>query len=172
MYHRCPIAFRWIYFIDPIRKKKHASILTIDFEKAFDRIGLHVIVKKLIEWKTGPKIIKYITSFLTNRSFRIKINDTYSTVHKLKNGIPQGSPLSVALFLIAFNEISKIIDRHNKISHLLYADDLILFSKCKDLNMVGNSFSEIVEDLSNWGKCSGSKISLQKCEILHICKKI
>ena len=36
--------------------KTHLSILSIDFKKAFDKIGPHVILNKLKEWKIGPKI--------------------------------------------------------------------------------------------------------------------
>ena len=33
--------------------KKHVSILATDFEKAFDRIGLNVILKQLEKWQVG-----------------------------------------------------------------------------------------------------------------------
>lgn len=93
-----------------LSERNHASILSLDFDKAFDRIGAHVVLNQLLKWKIGPKIFGFIKSFLSNRSFRIKYYNIYSKVYKLKNGIPQGSPLSVVLFSIAFNEISKIID--------------------------------------------------------------
>lgn len=154
-----------------LSEKNHASILAIDFEQAFDRIGLHVILKQLIEWKIGPKILNYVKAFLSNRKFRIKTNNIYSSIHSLKNGIPQGSPLSVILFIIAFNEINKIVQNYSEINHVLYADDLILFSKCKDLTVLATIFSEIITNLSNWGNISGSKISTSKCGLLHICRK-
>ena len=47
------------------------------------------------------------------------------------NGIPQGSPLSVVLFQIAFNKISKIIEKNRYINHCLYAKNKIFFKITK-----------------------------------------
>lgn len=159
------------YISSALSTKNHVSILSIDFEKAFDRIGIHVVLNKLIKWKIGPKIFRYIKSFLTNRKFRIKINGTYSTVRTFQNGIPQGSPLLVLIFIITFNELSEILTKYKLIEHSLYADDLFILSKCKDLAAVASMFSDILQELSSWCNISGSKISLAKTKILHICKK-
>lgn len=78
--------------------KSHASIISLDFAKAFDRVGIHSIIDELIEWKIGPRIIKYISNFLTNRKITVLANNVYSSQQPLNNGIPQGSPLSVILF--------------------------------------------------------------------------
>ena len=43
--------------------------------------------------------------------------------------IPHGSALSVILFQIAFNEISKIISANRFVDHCLYADDLYILCK-------------------------------------------
>lgn len=159
------------YVASALSTKNHVSILSIDFEKAFDRIGAHIILDKLVQWKIGPKMFYFIKSFLMNRKFRLKLNSTYSSLHNLDNGIPQGSPLSVILFIIAFNDLSVILKKYRTIGYSLYADDLIIFTKCKCLTEVSNVFYNILTDLNNWCKASGSKISLEKCKLLHICKK-
>ena len=88
--------------------KNHVTILSTDFERAFDRIGVHIVLQEITNWKVGTKIYQIIKSFLTNRYFKVRINSTLSQNYSLFNGIPQGSPFSVTLFLIAFNSISKI----------------------------------------------------------------
>ena len=87
--------------------RSHVSILSIDFENAFNRIGLHVILNILSNWVAGPKIFNYIKQ----RKFRVKVNGVCSSVHTLYNGIPKGSPLSVILFSIVFNDINRIISK-------------------------------------------------------------
>lgn len=64
--------------------RNNTSILSIDFLKAFDNIGIHVVLNKLSDWKMGPKMFNYIKSFLTNRKFMAK----------------------VTLFIIAFDDLS------------------------------------------------------------------
>ena len=75
------------------------------------------------------------------------------------------------MLIIAFNETSKIIARYNKIEHNLYADDLIIYSKITDLNILKNIYLNILDDLTTWGIGSGANISFDKCKTFHICKK-
>ena len=158
------------YVNSALSAAQHVTILSIDFEKAFDRIGSHVILKTLKNWGVGPKMFNFIKSYLTNRRIRVRVNNTYSNIFQLYNGIPQGSPLSVVLFSIAFNEISKIINCHTNLDHCLYADDLYIMCKYIDNHNTNLALSRVVKDILNWGENSGTKISLNKTSKFHICK--
>ena len=67
----------------------------------------------------------------------MKINGTYFALFPLHNGMPQGSPLSVMLFKIAFNELSLMINKYQYIDHCIHADDLYIFAK-KNCNIITN----------------------------------
>jgi len=109
--------------------KNHASIISLDFAKAFDRVGIHSIMDELKDWKIGPKIAKYIFNFLTNRKISVLANKVYSTSQSLDNGIPQGSPLSVILFVIAYNKLNQIIAKQKNCQFTAYADDYTIIYK-------------------------------------------
>ena len=87
-----------------ISTKNHVTILATDYEKAFDRIGLHVVINELEKWQVGKKMYNFIKAFLLNRQFRVRVNVSFSKFYPLRNGIPQFSPLSVILFIIAFDD--------------------------------------------------------------------
>ena len=70
-----------------------------------------------------------------------------SDTKPLDNGIPQESSLSVVLFIIFFDETSKIISKYNNIDHSIYADDII-YSKLNELNVLKDIFVKILKDLS------------------------
>ena len=53
--------------------------MSIDFEKAFDRIGIHVVRRQLKIWNVGTKIFNYIKKFLINRKIRVQANNYTST---------------------------------------------------------------------------------------------
>ena len=159
------------YVSNALSSKNHISILATDFEKAFDRIGIHIVLQQISSWQIGPKIYNIIKAFLTHRHFRIKINSVFSKTYSLQNGIPQGSPLSVVLFIIAFEQLSQILNMHSKIEHCIYADDAIIFTKTSDMNTVQTTFTNILNDIKEWGKTSGANLSIDKCKILHICRK-
>jgi len=130
--------------------KNHVSILATDFERAFDRVGIHAVLCQLGRWGIGPRLYNLIKAFMTNRYFRVRVNNVTSNTHILHNGIPQGSPLSVVLFMIAFEEINNILSRHKEIHISLYADDAIIFTKIQNINIVKIKFLEILHDINSW----------------------
>mgnify|MGYP004573409177 CR=1 FL=1 len=153
-----------------LSSKSHLSLLSLDFEKAFDKIGLHTIIDQLIAWKIGPKIINYIINFMSNRKITVRIRNILSDTLPLDNGIPQGSPLSVVLFLIAYNKLSSIISLHRELKFCAYADDFIILIKCKEKNPT-TILNELYNDISNWCDYSGAKLSTSKCKYIHFCRK-
>lgn len=154
-----------------LSSRNHLTILSLDFEKAFERIGAHIILNCLKDWGIGPIIFNYIKSFLSNRRFKVKINNDYSKIHPLHNGIPQGSPLSVILFQIAFNEVSKIVLKHKHIEHCLYADDMYLISRRKSDLENDTTLKNVLIDILAWSESSGARISFEKTKKMHICRK-
>ncbi|XP_050338794.1 uncharacterized protein LOC126765213 isoform X2 [Bactrocera neohumeralis] len=102
-----------------LSSRNHLSILSLDFNKAFDKIGAHIVLRQLKNWKIGPKILNFVKSFLTNRKLKVNVNGFFSSTLPLSNGTPQGSPLSTFLFITAFDEI--IFDsKYNFNSHCKY----------------------------------------------------
>ena len=49
--------------------------------------------------------LRWISSFLSERTISIKIEDIKSDVFITKHGVPQGSPLSPILFIIYVSDI-------------------------------------------------------------------
>ena len=159
------------FISNALSSSNHVSILSTDFEKAFDRVGIHIVLNQLKSWNVGPKIYLFVKAFLINRKFRVRINNTLSKIVSLNNGIPQGSPLSAILFIVAFDQLSKILNTFNKMEHALYADDAIIFTKTAQMSIVEETFSQIINKIAEWGKVSGATLSIEKCKIIHICKK-
>lgn len=73
--------------------------------------------------EVGPKILNYIKNFMTNKKIFVKNGSYLSDSVPINNGVPQGSPLSVIVLLIAYNKLSKIIENQKDISFCSYADD-------------------------------------------------
>jgi len=73
--------------------------------------------------------------------------------------------------MIAFKEINNILSRHKEIHISLYADDAIIFTKIKNINIVKIKFLEILHEINSWGATSGASLATDKCQLLHICRK-
>lgn len=166
-----PLIFLDYLINSSIKTRKHISIVSLDFAKAFDKIGIHTILKQLEEWGIGHRVYNYIKNYLTNRKIKVRVDSCYSETRNLYNGIPQGSPLSVVLFLIAYNSLSDLLQSHKDISFISYADDFLIIKKLSS-EINGNiNMDQIIDEIEDWCKFSGAELSLQKCKHLHICRK-
>lgn len=150
--------------------KNHITIISLDFQRAFDRVGLHSIIDQLTDWQVGPKIINYIYNFMTNRKIIVRIENQYSASLPLHNGIPQGSPLSVVIFLIAYNKLYTIISIDKRIHLSAYADDINLIIKSKEKNPT-LALNGLFDNIKDWCEISGAILSDTKCKYIHICRK-
>ncbi|GFU47142.1 probable RNA-directed DNA polymerase from transposon X-element [Trichonephila clavipes] len=101
------------------RKRKAREQFFWISRKAFDRVWINGLTFKLITFKIPHPLIHLIHSYLTNRSFRIRINETLSNEHSVSAGCPQGSLLGPLLFNLYINDIPNY--SLTKIN--LYADD-------------------------------------------------
>lgn len=82
------------------QQKENIFVVSLDFEKAFDKVWHPGLLYKLIQMEIPDQFIKLMKSFLTNRSFQIKIKNTLSKPKPIKTDIPQGSYLSPHLFFL------------------------------------------------------------------------
>ena len=67
--------------------------------------------------------------FLSDRQFRVRVRSTFSNLYKQDEGVPQGSILSVTLFNIKINSITKCLTP--EIDGYLYVDDFCITARSK-----------------------------------------
>jgi len=98
---------------------------------------------------------------MTNRKIIVKTDTYLSNTFPLNNGIPQGSPISVILFLIAYNSLTNIISIPREIKFCAYADDFhLIIEHNKRKNPTANltdTFNQIDEMCTSKLKADLSK---------------
>ena len=52
----------------------------------------------------------FISNFLSDREFNVRVNSTYFDIQEQEMGVPQGSILSVTLFSIKINSLAKVLN--------------------------------------------------------------
>jgi len=79
---------------------------TIDFSKAFDKIGHNILLLKLKGLGVPPILLNWCADFLTERNLRVKLGQAKSSWHQLNASVPQGTRLSPIFFLIMINDLN------------------------------------------------------------------
>jgi hypothetical protein len=131
------------------RKKKVFGVF-FDIAAAFDKVWHKGLIFKMINHKIPSEIVLWVQNFLTDRSFKVKINNLFSDSKSITAGVPQGAILSPILFSIFINDVPKI-EKKNVGNSLLFADDLASFLIFRKVNnKLRNSIKLYLLSIETW----------------------
>lgn len=130
----------------------------------------HRVIKTLLDWNVKGNMMKFISNFLSDRRFRVKIGSTLSDIAMQENGIPQGSVLSVILFLVAINDVCESI--RYPVQYLCYADDVVIFCRDRDKEYIAENIQNSINYLQAWADTSGFKFSTTKTKCMYFKNRI
>ena len=150
----------WTKFLD---QGKTLDVIYIDFSKAFDSVSHEKLLYKLSKYGLGEKLIKWVNTFLCNRSQLVKIDGSFSISLDVTSGVPQGSILGPTFFLIYINDLC---DLEISSDLVLFADDLKVFNDSRNHKKLQLDLSII----SDWAKKWQLEISKSKSSVLYIGK--
>ena len=111
----------------------------------------------------GEKLIKWVNTFLCNRSQLVKIDGSFSISLDVTSGVPQGSILGPTFFLIYINDLC---DLEISSDLVLFADDLKVFNDSRNHKKLQLDLSII----SDWAKKWQLEISKSKSSVQYIGK--
>ena len=140
----------------------------VDLEKAYDRVPRNKLWKVLQKYSVDGQLLHAIKSFYCRPVVCVRVNGKQSKPFHVGVELRQGCVLSPLLYIVYVNWIDKCSQADEfarigncKISPLLFADDLVLFSSTESgLQRALNSFA---------GACNTArmKISMAKTEVLY-----
>ena len=143
---------------------EYTMALFLDIEKAFDMCSRWGILKKMHNMGLRGKLPIFVENFMKNRSFRVKVNNSFSNIKIQKNGVPQGSVLSPTLFIIMINDILDNPPEGIKLS--LYADDVAIWISSSSLQYCKNQIQKALNILQTWSNRWGLFFSAQKTKAM------
>ena len=94
----------------------------LDIEKAFDRVWHNGLCHKLLHMNAPALLLRWISSFLRDRTVKVRILGRTSREIAINYGVPQGSPISPLLFLLYMSKLPKLLPNTCK---SLFADFMI-----------------------------------------------
>ncbi len=146
--------------------KNNTDCIFIDFKKAFDSISHAKLLHKLHSFGFSSLTIKWIKSFLSGRTQRVKIGQPASLSPQINctSGVPQGSVLGPLLFISFINDLFNICTFGKLV---LYADDASLYAVVNN----NNDASRLQDDLNNifiWSQLWQLPLNIKKCSFMRI----
>ncbi|KAL2235300.1 UNVERIFIED_CONTAM: hypothetical protein Sindi_1262200 [Sesamum indicum] len=146
-------------------------------EMPYDSVSWTFLSRVLHGYGFFPMFIAWIMECVCTSSFFVSLNGSLHGFFPGKKGLRQGDPMSPALFLLSMEYLSRMIKRkasnsnfnyHSKceklkITHLLFADDLMLFSR-GDLP----SIHILMECLQGFRDASGLSVNTSKSCIFTV----
>lgn len=155
--------------LDAFANKQELIAVFLDIRNAFDSAWRPGILQKLQKWGIKGNILAYIANFLTTRSFKVRVNGTFSEQFTLDNGVPQGSVLSSTLFIVAINDIFSNIKM--PVQSTLYADDVVIYCRGKKQDTLCQILQTAIHQLEEWSKLSGFGFSPDKTKVLRFTRR-
>ena len=128
--------------------------MALDISKTCDKIWHTSLLHKLKTYGISGQIFGLIFSFFSNRRLRVVLDGKSSQEYPVNAGVPQGSILGPALFLLYVNDLSDDVICNIAI----YADETDLYCKCDQASDMWQQLEltcELESDLQHtveWGK--------------------
>ena len=124
----------------------YTGMILIDLQKVFDTIDHEILLEKMSFVGFSKQVIDWFRSYLSNRTFKVKIGKTFSDDGNLTCGVPQGSILGPLLFLLYINDMPQALS----CDLLLYADDSCLVYQHKNIDEIAIVLNKNFSDLCDW----------------------
>ena len=155
-----------IHHINKLKDINH-MIISIDAEKAFDKIKHPFMIKTLQKMGIEGNYLNIVKAIYDKPAANIILNGEKLKAFPLRSGIRQGCPLSPLLYNIVLEvlatgirvekQIKGIHIRKEEVKLSLFADDMILY-----IENPKDSIRKLLELISEFSKVAGYKINTQK----------
>ncbi|XP_074304625.1 uncharacterized protein LOC141639376 [Silene latifolia] len=147
----------------------------LDLQKAYDSIEWPFLNQMLEALRFPEKFRLLVMAWLSSPSYTLNLNGAHIGYFKGRRGLRQGDPISPLIFCLCMEYLTRIMDfitnhwyfsyhpicKSLKLTHLLFADDLLMFSK-GDVK----SIMLILRAIATFSAASGLKVNASKSEVV------
>ena len=144
-----------------LEEKSICSTIFLDVAQAFDKVW-HEELKFKLKALLPAQYFEILQSYISERYFRIKLENAYSELKEIKAGVPQGSVLGPLLYLIYTYDLPKL--GINTIA--TFADDTAVMATGKSIEETSKKLQDSVSEIHKWTK--KWRIKLNEAKSTHV----
>ena len=142
------------------------DVIYVDFEKAFDKVSVDVLLAKLKKCGVRGKLLDWIDDFLRGWVQTVRVDGHFSSFQKVISGVPQGSVLGPILFLVYVMDLDHCLE---KAGAFTFADDTKIFmviKSCLDQMDLKRDLNQVFQwALTNNMSLHENKFELMSCRL-------
>ena len=156
------------------RADKAVSVLFLDVEGTFPNAVTSRLIHNLRKRRIPNAIVNFVKQLLTDRKTRLKFDDFISDVIDITNGIGQGDPLSMLLYILYNADLLDLPDNPIAEDAIGYVDDVALIATGTDFEETTHRLRDMMtkeEGGLQWSIDHNSKFEVTKSAILHLSRK-
>lgn len=152
---------------------KGGIILSLDFNKAFDRVEHDFLFSVLNKVGFGKRVRSWIELMYSNARSRVKCNGLLTDPFDLERSVRQGCPMSSILYTLVAEPLAVLLKSDKGINSVELPDGL-----CSVVQQFADDTTIMVRDMVSvdrvislvnfYGRASGSRINMEKSEIMFM----
>lgn len=146
------------------------ALTFVDFNKAFDRVNHNFLFATMTKLGFRQDAVKVIQNIATGINAKIAVNCQMSRQIKVGRGVPQGSPLSMLLFVMSLEPFLRNV--HAKLTGIaLSGHKTVIRAYADDVGVVIRNHDEIAildTIIRNYCVASGAQMNANKSKILNL----
>ena len=144
-----------------LKNTSAVNIFCLDLSRAFDKLHHHRLINHLHDQGLNHGFLRWLLSYLSSRSMRVKIMNVLGPHVAIQSGVPQGSVLGPFLFSAFMGSIDFPNDNAKSIK---YADDVSIIETVPHHQQSSVTLDKCEAIIS----CKGLRLNRSKCKLLSI----
>ncbi|CAK9829625.1 Probable RNA-directed DNA polymerase from transposon X-element [Anthophora retusa] len=142
-----------------LERKEYCTALFLDVEKAFDKVWHKGLLAKIKEAFPLP-YYQLLKSYLEDRTFFVKVQESYSEVCSIEAGVPQGSVLGPVLYTLFTADIPTTSETKS----FTFADDTAIVAVHTDPTKAHSILQQHLLKIEQWLNRWKIKVNSDKCK--------
>ena len=155
---------------DAWQKGQVTSILFLDMEGAFPNAVMDRLIHNLCKRRIPEAYVAFIQRILDGRRTQLKFDDFLSELISIRNGIGQGDPLSMILYILFNADLLEMLALQLMEDSVGYVDDAITIAFGEDFHETTQALKHMMERDDGgftWSATHKSRFEITKLAILH-----
>ncbi|KAL4107900.1 hypothetical protein QTP88_018173 [Uroleucon formosanum] len=134
--------------VSGFENKLYTTAVFLNVTQAFDKVWHHGLEQKLNSLALPKYLLKTIISFISDRTFQVRIGTQLSQPQKIQAGVPQDSVLDPTLFNIYCHDIPTPLNSQLA----MFADDTTIITQSNSLESSIQNLQTAPNTVTSWFK--------------------